>query len=442
MEFTLLYIVVGLVFIVMALAVSVLKPLPLSTALLYLLAGISIGPVGLDIVSLDIVEDAGLIERLTEVAVVVSLFSAGLKLRFNWRDRLWLMPVRLATVAMVLTVGMVAIVGWVGLGLSLGASILLGAALAPTDPVLASDVQVANPEDRDQLRFGLTGEAGMNDGAAFPFVMLGLGLMGHHELGTAGLRWITVDVIWAVLAGVVVGLVLGTTIGQLVLSWRVRYQQAIGLDDFLTLGLIALAYGCALIVHGYGFLAVFVAGLALRKIEQEKTPEKIDEQIGEETMADSETATETVADRKKASPLWVAQRMLRFNEQLERIGEVAIVIILGILLFDEDIPWQAFWFVPLLFLVIRPISVRLGLFGEKVAPIQGRIIAWFGIRGIGSIYYLTYAYVHGIQGDTAELLSGLVLSTVAVSILVHGISVTPLMTWYDDRVRARKVAPG
>ena len=352
------------------------------------------------------------------------------------------MPVRLATIAMVLTVGMVAIVGWVGLGLSLGASILLGAALAPTDPVLASDVQVANPEDRDHLRFGLTGEAGMNDGAAFPFVMLGLGLMGHHELGTAGLCWITIDVIWAVLAGVVVGLVLGTTIGQLVLSWRVRYQQAIGLDDFLTLGLIALAYGCALIVHGYGFLAVFVAGLALRKIEQEKTPEKIDEQIGQETMADSETATETVADRKKASPLWVAQRMLRFNEQLERIGEVAIVIILGILLFDEDIPWQAFWFVPLLFLVIRPISVRLGLFGEKVAPIQGRIIAWFGIRGIGSIYYLTYAYVHGIQGDTAELLSGLVLSTVAVSILVHGISVTPLMTWYDDRVRARKVAPG
>ena len=189
--------------------------------------------------------------------------SAGL------RDGRWLLPLRLAIVAMLVTVALVAGVGVLALGLPLGAAILLGGILAPTDPVLASDVQVANPGDRDRLRFALTGEAGLNDGTAFPLVLLGLGLLGLHDIGSFGWRWLAVDVLWAVTVGVVIGAVLGTAVGQLVLYLRRTHKEAVGLDNFLALGLVGLAYGAASLAHGYGFLAVFAAGVALRRLEQQ-----------------------------------------------------------------------------------------------------------------------------------------------------------------------------
>ena len=145
---------------------------------------------------------------------------------------------------------------------------LLGAILAPTDPVLASDVQVANPGDHDRLRFGLTGEGGLNDGTAFPFVMLGLGWLGLHELGEGGWRWWTVDVLWAVAGGLGLGYLLGTLVGRLIIYLRVRHREALGSDEFISLGLIALTYGLALLSLTYGFLAVFAAGLALRRIDE------------------------------------------------------------------------------------------------------------------------------------------------------------------------------
>ena len=165
--------------------------------------------------------------------------SAGLS------DGRWLLPLRLAILSMLVTVALVAGVGVLALGLPLGAAILLGGILAPTDPVLASDVQVANPGDRDRLRFALTGEAGLNDGTAFPLVMLGLGLLGLHDIGSFGWRWLAVDVIWAVTAGVAIGAVLGTAVGRLVLYLRRTHKEAVGLDNFLALGLVGLAYGAA-----------------------------------------------------------------------------------------------------------------------------------------------------------------------------------------------------
>ena len=158
-----------------------------------------------------------------------------------------------------------------GLGLSWGAAVLLGAVLAPTDPVLASDVQVEHAADRDRLRFSLTGEAGMNDGTAFPFVMLGLWLMNLHAPGTSIWRWMAVDLVWAVAGGLGVGTLIGTLVGQLVIYLRRKHRVALGLDEFLSLGLIGLSYGLALAAHAYGFLAVFAAGLALRRIERRAT---------------------------------------------------------------------------------------------------------------------------------------------------------------------------
>jgi NhaP-type Na+/H+ or K+/H+ antiporter len=429
LQFTFSYIVVGAVFILMALSGSVLKRLPLSTAMLYLAAGVLIGPHALNLVNFDPIAEAAIVERITEVAVIVSLFTAGLTLRVPLRDHLWRLPVVLASWSMTLTVGLIALVGVAALELPLGAAILLGAVLAPTDPVLASDVQVTGPRDRDRLRFTLTGEAGFNDGTAFPFVMLGLGLLGLHETGDGGWRWFVVDVLWAIPGGLLVGALLGTATGRLILFLRREHKEAVGLDDFLALGLIACSYGTALLLHTYGFLAVFAAGLALRKIEAMALGH---EQAPDEVVAAAEGRGEEVATHPETAPAYMAQAVLGFTEQLERIGEVAVVLLVGVMISVTAIPGDALWFVPLLLLVIRPVAAAMGTIGSDTTWLQRAFIGWFGIRGIGSIYYLMYAIVHGIPDATAGLLMGMTLAVVATSVVVHGVSVTPLMRRYSD----------
>ena len=430
MQFTVSYIVVGAVFIVMALSGSVLKRLPLSTSMLYLAAGVLIGPHALNLVNFDPITQAAIVERITEVAVIVSLFTAGLKLRVPLRDPLWRLPIVLASWSMTLTVGLIALVGVVALDLPLGAAILLGAVLAPTDPVLASDVQVSGPRDQDRLRFTLTGEAGFNDGTAFPFVMLGLGLLGLHETGEGGWRWLAVDVLWAIPGGLLVGALLGTATGQVILFLRREHKEAVGLDDFLALGLIALSYGTALLLHTYGFLAVFAAGLALRKIEvasvgHEKAPDEVVEE------AAAEGRGEQIATDAETAPAYMMQAVLGFTEQLERIGEVVVMLLVGVMISVTALPGDALWFVPLLLLVIRPVAAAMGMIGSTTTWLQRAFIAWFGIRGIGSIYYLMYAIAHGVSERTAGLLTGLTLAVVAASVIVHGVSVTPLMRRYS-----------
>jgi NhaP-type Na+/H+ or K+/H+ antiporter len=340
---------------------------------------------------------------------------------------------------MALTVGLIAAAGVWLLGLPVGAAVLLGAVLAPTDPVLASDVQVTDPDDRDRLRFGLTGEAGLNDGTAFPFVMLGLGLLGRHDLGAGGWKWWAVDVAWAVAGGLAVGAGLGTLVARLVVYLRREHREAVGLDDFLALGLIALSYGLALLVHAYGFLAVFAAGLALRRVERSETGDRPPETVQAQAGAG---AKEEVATDPEAAPAYMAGAVLEFNEQIERIGELAVVVLLGGMLAVVPWPREAVWFVPLLLLVIRPAAVAVGLLGAGASWPQTWLTGWFGIRGVGSVYYLAFALTHGLaEADHAgaDRLVGLVLLTVATSIVVHGISVTPLMERYA-RVTGRRAA--
>jgi NhaP-type Na+/H+ or K+/H+ antiporter len=439
MEFALWAVIVGLLLVLMALASTVLKRLPLSTAMLYLLVGIAVSPIGLDLLRADPRTHARALERMSEVVVLLSLFTAGLKLSPGLRDRRWALPVRLALVSMVITVALIAGCAWLFLGLPLGACVLLGAILAPTDPVLASDVQVQDPQDRDKLRFALTGEGGLNDGSAFPFVMLGLGLLGLHELGEGGWRWLAVDVVWATAAGLATGWALGMAIGRLVLHLRRQHKEAVGLDDFLALGLIALSYGIALLLHGYGFLAVFAAGVALRRLEQREAGPPASASAVEQAMIHPDRSlADSVAVDPRHAPAFMAQAVLGFNEQAERIGELAIVIAIGALLWA--VPWDpaALWFVPLLLLVIRPLSVRLGLARSPVSRGQRWLIGWFGIRGVGSLYYLSYAVNHGLDPALADRLIALTLAVVVASIAVHGVSVTPLMAAYEKALRARR----
>lgn len=450
--FTVGFALTGLLLVVMTLTSSVISRVPLSSAMLYLAVGVGIGPWGLGLLVLDPLDDAHMLERLTEIAVLISLFTAGLKLELPLRDRRWRIPFQLASVSMVVTVAAITAVGVWLLNLPLGAAVLLGAILAPTDPVLASDVQVSDPQDRDRLRFGLTGEGGMNDGTAFPFVMLGLGLLSLHELGDWAWRWWAVDVLWAVAGGVGIGYALGALVGRVILHLRTRHREALGPDEFMVLGLIALSYGVALLCHTYGFLAVFAAGLALRRVAAQPAsvaspgPGAAETENGAAAKAASDTDTEPEpeldgtftpseesAQSAKAAPRHMMQAVERFNAQLERIAEVAVVLVVGALLTVVDFGVEVLWFMPLLLLVIRPVAVYVGLIGTKVERSQRRLIAWFGIRGIGSIYYLMYAINHDLHPAIAERLLAITLAVVVASVLLHGASVTPLMRRYEAR---------
>ena len=426
-------IIFGALLIAKTMGSSFIARLPISTAMVYLAAGLAIGPMGWDLLDLDAFENTLLIERLAEVALLISLFTVGMKFELKKKDIRWRIPVQLATVSMVITVGLITAAGVWLLDLPLGAAVLLGGILAPTDPVLASDVQMADPTDRDRLRLGLTGEGGLNDGTAFPFVMLGLGLLGLHELGDNLWRWWAVDVLWAVIGGLGIGYALGTVVGRAIIYLRTRHREALGSDEFIALGLIALTYGIALQCLTYGFLAVFAAGVALRRIDDPKTSIFPLVDPAPEPSPGPDLSTENARATGAQAPAHMMRQVERFNSQLDSFAEVCMVLVIGVLLVSVEFDARFLWFVPLLFLIIRPISVTIGLLGTDAKPGQRRLMAWFGIRGIGSLYYLMYAINHGLERSLAEQLLSITLAVVVTSVVAHGISVTPLMNRYEAR---------
>lgn len=447
MTVALLCTLMGLLMVLMVAASTTLARWPFSTSIVYLVVGLLISPIGLSLVVIDPAESAPVVERLTEVVVLLSLFTAGLKLSAGLRDRRWMPPLRLAVVSMLVAVVALTLVGVTLMGLSLGAAILLAGILAPTDPVLASDVQVVDPTDRDRLRFALTGEGGLNDGTAFPIVMLGLGLLGLHDIGDFGWRWFAVDVVWATAVGVAIGAALGMSVGRLVLYLRRRHSEAVGYDNFLALGLIALSCGVALMAHAYAFLAVFAAGVAFRQVEQRDHPATDGpdaasaRQVSDAFADPAPGAGAELATHPRHASTFMAHAVLSFNEQLDRFGEMIGVICIGVLLWAVDWHEAVWWFVPLLLLVVRPLSAALGLLGSGTSRHQTRLIGWFGIRGVGSIFYLMYALTHGVTEPLADQLIAITLSVVVTSIVLHGVSMTPLMASYRRR-RARSPEPG
>ncbi len=417
---TLWYVIIGLLFTLIGAFQSVLKRMPLTTAMIYLPIGYALGTHGLGLIRFDTLTNSRVIERIAEFVVIISLFTSGLKLRSPLRSKDWVPAFRLATFSMVLTVAMIAVVAVSFMDFSWGLAILLGAILAPTDPVLASDVQVRGPTDRDPLRFSLTGEAGMNDGTAFPLVMLGLGLLGLHEIGVNATRWLALDFFWATIFGLAIGGITGTLIARFILNLRKKNQETAVLDDFLTIGLICLSYGLSLILHANGFLAVFAAGLALRRAERLHSRQQVTLGVDPKAGPDSE-----------AAPAQMAKAVLTFNEQLERLGEVGTVLLVGAMLDFNFFLSSDLIILPILFLGVRPLAVLIGLLGVKIPRAQRGFISWFGIRGIGSIYYLCFAVSRGVEKAGAERLVSVVISAVAISILFHGFSVTPFMDFYQ-----------
>lgn len=419
------FLITGVLLVVVAVAASAVERLPLSLPVLYLGVGVLLGPWALGLLEPDPVADAALLERLTEVAVVVSLFGAGLKMRIPLTWRAWRVPVRLATLSMAVTVGLIALAAWALLGIDPGAAIVLGAVLAPTDPVLAAEVQLRHAFDDDELRRNLTGEAGLNDGTAFPFVLLGLGVLGAGSLGPGGSAWVAVDVLWASAAGLLIGALVAVGVARLVLYARRSRRSAVGLDDFLALGIVALAYGAAVSVHAYGFLAAFAAGVAVRWIERQE--------IGEDPPDEARDPGPEAETHPEHAPAYMAQTLLNRNEELERIGELALVVVVGAMLATVEADLAVAALVALLFVVLRPVAVRLGLAGVESPRGERRLVAWFGVRGIGSLYYLSYAVTHGLPEGDARVVASVALVTVAASVVAHGVSVTPLLRQREDR---------
>ncbi|WP_413463914.1 cation:proton antiporter [Dechloromonas denitrificans] len=409
----------------MALTTSRLK---VSSAIIYLAVGLLVGPTVLNVFHFNPLKQSALLEVLTEVAVLISLFSAGVKMPAPLSFKRWRTPVLLATVSMTASVAMVAAFAYYLFDLPLGACILLGAIVAPTDPVLATDVQIRHPGDHDQLRFTLTCEAGMNDGSAFPFVMLGMGLLGLHEVGETGLRWVMFDVLWATLAGIAVGVLCGTLLARL--TWKIRGEQQGRelMDDFLGLGLIGVVYGISVLIDAWGFLAVFFAAVALHQTEL-KLAGRVKRSL--EAADTPATEGETVAE----PPALVSEGSLVFKEHLERLSEVLLILLVGGMLFVDSWSWRAVGFAVFLFVVVRPVSVLLGMLGSGAPWRMRGLIGWFGVRGIGSLYYLMYVIQHGLPEALSLQLIQLTLVVVTLSIMVHGTSAKPLLHFFWRRQR-------
>lgn len=404
------FVLVGALLVAIALLGRFLDRLPVSPAMIYLVVGFLLGPAVFDVLELHPLRELTLLETITEIALLIALFTVGIKMRVPIGDWRWSLPLRLATISMVLTILGVAIVAVVLLDFDWRLALVLGAVLAPTDPVLASDVQLRSAQDRDSLRFGLTGEGGLNDGTAFPFVLLGLGLMGLHEIGVGAWRWFAVDLIWGTVGGLGIGFLVGTTLARGVRLLRAWRRDAVIFDEFLLLGVIALSYGVALAIHALGFLAVFAAGLALRRAD------------------DIHAHSSNTADKPPLTP-----SLLNVNEQLERIVEVAVVLLVGAMISTGYWSPAGLLLAAILFVAIRPLSVWIGVRGADVGSAPRRLLAWFGIRGIGSVYYAAFFAGYELRDVVAEQLLSVTFTVVAASIVVHGISATPLMEIYQAR---------
>jgi NhaP-type Na+/H+ or K+/H+ antiporter len=442
MSFIVWVAVLGAVLLTLALTSSYLRWMPVTTSAVCLVLGVAIGPAGLGLLKLDTPDASIWMEHLTEVAVLFSLFVCGLKLRSPLREKNWRIAFGLAGPVMLLTIAGVSLLLHYGFQLSWGASVLIGSILAPTDPVLASLVQVNDARDDDSVRFGLSGEAGFNDGIAFPFVILGLLLVQHDgNPGWLG-DWLLRSVLWAVPAGFLTGYWMGRGIGRVTLSLRIRNDDStLSPNDYLALALIALSYVVAESIHGYGFLSVFAAGLGLRQEEVKSTGNAtlpaehlVQPVVGHQNIEPQDAVhgdTASLEDTQVAAGIMMGD-MLAFGGLVERAMEVFLVTLLGVVLVAHW-DWRALAIAGVLFCLIRPLSVIAMPWGGLLGGRQRLLIGWFGIRGIGSLFYLFHSLNHGLAPSIATLCIDLTLSVVALSILVHGISTQPILARYERR---------
>lgn len=399
----LLFVLAGVALVVAMLALGADDRRLYSTSVIYLLFGISIAVVVevLGVRWLDPVRDATLLEHASELAVIVALFGTGLALErpIGWRS--WSSTWRLLGVVMPLSIVGLALWAHLAMGLSVAAAIVLAAALAPTDPVLAGAVGVGPPgeEDRDGARFALTSEAGLNDGLAFPFVMLGLLVASSSSPGSDLGAWLLADVLWAIGIGLLVGTAIGVGLGRLYRRWRDRERVRVTADPWMAVAAVFAVYGLTEFLDAYGFIAAFAAGVAFNHTEGLRAGH-----LGEDVELD--------------------RRIHHGANVAEHLAELALVMVIGSMLSlgGLALPGVAGWLaVGLLIIVLRPLGTAVALVGSGLPRGERRFIGWFGVRGIGSLYYATFAAGTGLLSDgEARTILWTVLVAIAISVLVHG----------------------
>jgi sodium/hydrogen antiporter len=385
--------VIGLLLLGVTLGSGWISRLPLSYALIYMVVGVFLGPYGVRLIQLR--PDAEFLERLTELVVIISVFSCGLKMNRPLKLWAWQTTARLIGFLMPISIVAIAAIGHWLIGLNWGAAVLLGAILAPTDPVLASEVQLASVKDKDELRFGLTSEGGLNDALAFPFVYFGIYWLKDGNWENWFKQWVAVDLLWAIASGIVMGIVVAKVIVWIDQKVQ-RFREVDRLmEDFVALSTILLTYSLTELVNGYGFLAVFVAGVVVQASYYHNQDKRL--------------------------------AQLEFTERVEKLLEVGTILILGSLLLVNPIieyGGRALLVTSLLLFV-----------GSRIPAPTRWLFGWFGIRGVGSLYYLTYAFGKGLKGETGELIAWVTYITIVVSVILHGISATPLMNWYERYIK-------
>jgi NhaP-type Na+/H+ or K+/H+ antiporter len=330
-------------------------------------------------------------EVTSELAIITALFGVGLRIDNIFVARNWRPTVRLLAIAMPLTIGAVTLLGWQVAGMTLAGAVLLGAALAPTDPVLAGDLQVGPPlKGREHpIRFALTTEAGLNDGLAFPFVWLGLLIAAEGvSPGTLAAEWLARDVVYRIAVGAVSGAIIGWLIGKVIFSIPRSNPLARTESGVVAMAGVLVGYGFTELLEGYGFIAAFMTGLVLRRFEERHV---------------------------------FHTRLHVFSESIEHALTAIVLFALGgalpALWPMLDLPH--FLIGSMLIFVIRPMAGWISLYGTDLPVAERAIIAFYGIRGLGSIYYLSYAAGH-VEFVNEPQLWAMVGYTIVASTIVHG----------------------
>lgn len=402
-SYNLIVLVLGLTFLGAAALPRLLERTPLSLPMVYVALGMLLPTLWTGWPHADPIRHGVLTERLAELAVIISLMSAGLKLDrpLGWHS--WRSTWRLLAITMPLCILLLALGGMWLMGLPLAAAVLLGAVIAPTDPVLASGVQVGPPGSgsEDEPRFALTSEAGLNDGLAFPFVNLAVVLAATGLAREGLMHWLALDVFWKILAGTGAGILIGRIMALVI--FRFCKPSAVS-DSFVAIALTLIAYGATEMLHGYGFIAVFMCALVFRRSER---------------------------DHQYHAALH------DFSEQIERLLMAVLLLLFGAAIAQglfRPLTWQAVLAGLAFLLLVRPASAMLGLAGMQVPLPQRGAIALFGIRGIGTFYYLAHGLNKGaIEEPHARAIWAMAGFIVLASIVLHGTTASFVMQRIADK---------
>lgn len=400
MQLALTLLLGGLALLALAFADKAVRALPLTPALVYLALGWLLGAL-FDVPDLLVLQDEGGNFVLAfELALLVSLVAVGLRLQTPLQKPHWRHGLILAGPAMLVFIVLGAGAAMLLLGLRWPLALLLAAVLAPTDPILATEVQIRNEADRDIVRVGLSAEGGLNDGTAYPVVMGALAWLGLHE----GTSWWWRDLLWPIGGGAVLGVGLGALLGR-ALHWRAEAGDSLHRHELLFAGIVVLCLGVAHATATSSFVVGFVA------------------------------ATTMVVPSHDGH---LAPRLHGFGASIERLVEAVAVTGVGVALHAVPLRGEHLGLALLLIVAVRPLSLLLAGPRAGWTTHQRRLTAWFGIRGIGSLFYLAVVLAAGLGPQSARTIAAVTLVSIAASIVLHGVSATPLMRAYQQRRRSTR----